>query len=256
VIEAMARELAACAPTLIVGPSRDDAHRDHSALNILLRLALRKSGVNGARCLDYVIHHARFDPRETPVTLHLTPEQRTRKLDAIHRHETQMAMSRKRFSSYADRPENFWEPVACQRNHPFHPVRSAAVEGAVLRLVVPRQTFAFVGRRLLLSMESETGGSLRWFVPLPMGTGAVSIKDTPSRKEACEGTCRRVRGETMLDIPVAQWGDLAEIFVKISSPPLSFYDRSGWREVPALPASPVVSSAPTRSFAQDGTTEV
>ena len=78
VIEAMAREIADCAPTLIVGPSRDDAHRDHSALHILLRLAVRKSGVTGARCLDYVIHHARFDPRETPVTLALTPEQRSR----------------------------------------------------------------------------------------------------------------------------------------------------------------------------------
>lgn len=248
VIDAMARELVACAPTLIVGPSRDDAHRDHSTLHILLRLAVRKSGMNGARCLDYVIHHARFDPRETPVTLHLTPEQRSRKLDAIHRHETQMAMSRKRFSSYADRPENFWEPAACQRNHPFHPVRSAAVEGSVLRLVVPRQTFAFAGRRLLLSMESETGGPLRWFVPLPMGMGAISIKDAQSGKEVGTGTCRRVRGETMLDIPVSQWGDLAEIFVKITSSPLSFYDRSGWREVPALPAAPVVSSAPTRTF--------
>ncbi len=248
VIDAMAQELVACAPTLIVGPSRDDAHRDHSALHILLRLALRKSGLSDVRCLDYVIHHAKFDPRENPVALVLNAGERDRKLDAIHRHETQMVMSRRRFSAYADRPECFWEPGPCRRNHSFHPVRSAALEGAVFRLVLPRQAFAMAGRRLLLSMESSTRGSLRWFVPLPLRGETISIKDARTGKEICSGTRQQVRRETVLNIPVSEWGSLCEIFTKITGSPLSFYDRSGWREVPSVGPSPVVSSTPTRSL--------
>ncbi len=234
VIDALARELAACRPTLIVGPSHDDAHRDHSALYILLRLAAKKCGVNGARFLDYVIHHAHFDPRETPIQLDLTMEERTRKLDAIHRHETQMALSRKRFSSYADRPEVFWEQVRGQREHPVHPIRRAAIEDGVLRIVLPLQNVTFMGRRLLLSMESSTHGSLRWEVPLPIGTGNVVVFDAQSQEKICAGTCRHVHGGTVLTIPLAEWGALSEIFVKITAGLFSFYDGSGWREVPCL----------------------
>ena len=79
-------------------------------------------------------------------------------------------------------------------------------------------------------------GLLQTIIQLQEQTLAFAVKlfDAQSQEKICAGTCRHVHGGTVLTIPLAEWGALSEIFVKITAGLFSFYDGSGWREVPCL----------------------
>lgn len=95
-------------PTLLVLPDIADGHPDHSALHVLVELAL--CGMPEAQrpqCLGYLLHGR--DHRETSqcVTLTLTPQEQARKCTAIEAHASQIALSRGRLMRLAGTQEIF-----------------------------------------------------------------------------------------------------------------------------------------------------
>ncbi len=106
-LAAFARALAAWPPTLLVTPAASDRHPDHRATFALAQAALARNGQSPAQ-ISYLIHRPWF--RRAPVldvALSLTPEQQAAKLRAILNHETQMRLSRRRFTSFAKPVEMF-----------------------------------------------------------------------------------------------------------------------------------------------------
>ena len=93
-------ELQTFGPTMLVVPSKDDNHPDHGASHALIHEAMKRAGV-ALPIWAYLIHRRWFYPHATGLVVQLTAAQKARKLAAIQCHETQLFLSRGRFSGYA-----------------------------------------------------------------------------------------------------------------------------------------------------------
>lgn len=103
VIATMHAELAAFAPTHVVMPNLTDRHPDHSALHVMLELALLRYAKPCQR-LAYLIH---ADAGAGGVGLPPMPARQARKRAAMEAYASQLSLSRKRLIALATRTEHF-----------------------------------------------------------------------------------------------------------------------------------------------------
>ncbi|NBV39299.1 MAG: hypothetical protein EBS00_07055 [Verrucomicrobia bacterium] len=100
-------------PTLVVMPSVLDRHTDHRATHAFGLAALEAASCD-PEVLTYLIHRPwlmKFTGRpKAHIGLQLSNDQRLTKLKAIECHQTQMALSRRRFCGFATltEPYNFY----------------------------------------------------------------------------------------------------------------------------------------------------
>ena len=90
-------------PTLIVSPSSFDQHSDHRAIAYYVHKAAPQANI-----ATYVVHGSAPPDREL-CRLELSKREQQRKLAAVECHESQLALSRERFLSYASREEAFYK---------------------------------------------------------------------------------------------------------------------------------------------------
>jgi LmbE family N-acetylglucosaminyl deacetylase len=91
---------------VLVVPSPRDQHPDHRGTYLFAMEALLQTQQTPA-IFSYLIHPGFFRRYAKGTALCLSPEQQATKLEAILCHETQVALSRRRFSSYAGEEEIF-----------------------------------------------------------------------------------------------------------------------------------------------------
>lgn len=106
-VDTLAAEIAAFAPTQLALPSLGDRHPDHSALHVMLELALLRARHACTR-LAYAVHGA----KEAELGLVPTPQFQTRKCAAMACYASQLALSRRRMFAIARKPESFAETTA------------------------------------------------------------------------------------------------------------------------------------------------
>lgn len=239
-IATLRAEFAALRPTLVVLPSADDAHPDHSALHVLARFAF-SGALADCRVLTYVVHRRGKSAPWPSLLLRLTAAEVRDKRQAILCHETQMALSRRRFTAYARTEEPYDLLARAVETSAHHPVREAKFTGGALRLVLRTARMPLPRRRLFIAAQSIPLGMVRWSLPLPSRSRCVDLRD-----ETCGALQRqctvRVKGPlTEVRIPAAALHPLESVFVKVSSRRL-FFDSHGWREVPL--AGSAVASIP------------
>jgi LmbE family N-acetylglucosaminyl deacetylase len=118
------RLMAEWRPTDIFLPSLSDTHPDHSAVAVLLRLALedQRAGEAPIRQWSYLVHGPSAAFAQAAITLAQSKSETARKILAIRCHKTQIKLSRRRFLAYADRREQF---------APGAPVQPGTGEGAI-----------------------------------------------------------------------------------------------------------------------------
>ena len=104
-------------PTVALIPSMHDAHADHSALSVAFSMALDSVGGSSIRIWEYLVHKSQVSIPLEPGTLLLSTEEVERKRRAILCHETQVALSRGRFTSFAKTEEAYY---------PHHPIGAKA----------------------------------------------------------------------------------------------------------------------------------
>ncbi|HMM65432.1 MAG TPA: PIG-L family deacetylase [Dokdonella sp.] len=114
--ETLAAEIRQFSPTILAMPSLSDRHPDHSALRVMLELALASTRPPKCRKLGYLVHGKRID--ESGLSLQLDGAQQRAKQRALLAHATQLSLSRRRMRALCERVEQFeaeWgepEPVA------------------------------------------------------------------------------------------------------------------------------------------------
>jgi LmbE family N-acetylglucosaminyl deacetylase len=97
--------------TVIVVPSLADRHPDHSAVGLLVDLALETKGeLRGARRLCYSIHGARSSYGDDSWSLSLSAAELARKRAAIEAYESQLMLRGRFYDSFARGIESFEEP--------------------------------------------------------------------------------------------------------------------------------------------------
>jgi LmbE family N-acetylglucosaminyl deacetylase len=229
----LAAILDAFAPTHVVLPTLADRHPDHSALRVLLELAMAAAGSTAAK-LGYLVHGARdgaaVDPAEAGQSL--------RKQQAMEAHASQMALSRSRLRALAARTEAF-EPGD-------RLTRAPAADGDGLQTRVPWRPGWLPRRHELLLVGMADGRVARLRGSVPQGAGAVRIAPVDGGGPAARA--RRVGGTLEIVLPVA----FSSLYAKVhrADPRLLIFDRCGWHEAaegrpdaaPLAAARPVVAS--------------
>jgi len=228
-------ELKEWEPTIFVMPSATDAHPDHSALFVLVHLALLRLE-RMPRLLRFIIHPPRRQSERGRMTLRLTEAEVGRKRAAILTHESQMALSRKRFAGYATDREIYYDAPLQEQIDEEHLVTEARFEKGALRIRLrlrgPRASLAKA--TLLLAVESATEGSVRWVLPLPGTSRCVPLQDAITGGLVRMATVRIDGTTAEVAVPISNLQPLKQVFLKLQRTVI-LKDEAGWRQVPAVP---------------------
>ena len=213
-------------PTVALVPSMFDAHPDHSALSVAFSMALDSAGSSPIQTWEYLVHKPQVPIPQKPVKLLLSTEEVACKRRAILCHETQVALSRKRFTSFAKVEEAY---------HPHHPiglkVDDSSPTARLLEGVLSLQFEVSLPERfrseILFAFRSEGANEHRWRLLVPLRSGNVQIRDTIRDRRLHEAAVQWNSRKLFVDVPVPFAPDFEAFYAKVSSWNL-FFDRSGW----------------------------
>lgn len=227
VLAALRQEFAAFAPTCVVLPSLADRHPDHSAANILVRLALPGIDAKFPRLLEFAVHGG---VAEGGVACELDGGRQACKRAAILAHATQMRLSSKRFLRHAGPVEIFQIAAADAAANPHNPLHAHADSSGRLHVELDAGQ-ARRGLNLFVVMDGSKR-SCRLLMAWKSGAGESLVFDAtngkPFGKARAERTGKRV--SLTLDTGCADW---RQGFVKLARPVpgLWVFDRQGWQVI-------------------------
>ena len=238
-IATLRAEFAALRPTIVVLPSADDAHPDHSAMHVLARFAFT-GALHRCRVFTYVVHRRGNSAPWPSLLMRLSETEIRDKRQAILCHETQMALSRRRFTAYARAEEPYDSLATPGFAADQHPVREAEFTDGALRLLIRTGRTPLPRRRLFLAAQSIPLGMVRWSLTLPARSRTMEMQDETSGALLRRCTARVKDRFTEVKIPAEAMHPIESIFVKITSRRF-FFDSSGWREVAPAGHSPGIA---------------
>jgi len=165
--------LSSFAPTHLAMPTLADRHPDHSALRVMLDLALLRTDLDCIR-LGYVVHRAVGNAMDASPE----PARQQRKQAAMAAYVSQMSLSARRLRELAARDETFDISARIVK----------AMTGPLQILRIPRAHDGVFRRpHELMLIVASTSQTLRWRVVLPATTApelghrapAITIGQTP-----------------------------------------------------------------------------
>jgi LmbE family N-acetylglucosaminyl deacetylase len=231
VIERFAEIIRTWSPTHLLVPSILDTHPDHSALGVILRLALAEIFEPWMSVSSYAVHgkSAAFSGRAEPLLQ--TPTETEKKLEAILCHKSQIMLSRKRFLSYAGRPERLAR---------FEPIETAFAEGPVRAIARDKNALNVAirispklirsGETALFLLGRDLNGAVRCLkARLPVRSSEIHMFE-------CDSPCRLsadYRGNAFageFTIPIDCFSAAHALFFKLERRSL-FFDEVGWLEL-------------------------
>jgi LmbE family N-acetylglucosaminyl deacetylase len=232
IVDRLIQELQEYQPTVLAIPTRLDAHPDHSALAVLLAFAIKGISVPPKRILEYLIHRPRMRIRREQLALRLTREEVERKYEAILRHETQVALSRARFTAYARSEEAYYPFVGATSD--VLPLVDVSYRSSALTLRLVARKRERIGSSLLLISGVEDHHPRHcWRIPLPVRSDSSSVVDCSSGSIVSGATVRWSGRQVSVVVPLFDMPPLQTLFVKLAGWAV-FFDRSGWCQATPL----------------------
>jgi LmbE family N-acetylglucosaminyl deacetylase len=229
--EVLADEIRAFDPTILVIPTILDAHPDHSALGVALSFVLDLIGNSGIQVWEYLVHRPQVSIPRRPVRLRLSPIEIERKRSAILCHETQVALSRKRFLQYAKAEEGFYANAGIGVASDARPIPKAHISEDDLNLLISARRRERLGAEVLLAFRSKGIEMHCWRIKVSIFSGVAQIRDAISGKRLHDAVATWNGSSLNLKVPIARVPGVDALFMKLSSRTL-FFDRSGWYQVP------------------------
>ncbi len=216
------------APSLLVLPALGDRHPDHSATNILARLALTQSRSDPPRLLEFAVHGDAL--RDGTVVVKANPQDRTTKHAAILAHVSQMRLSRRRFLRYATLPEIYRPATA--RADPQHVLR-ARVDGAAgssFFLAIEGLKGGERGTVLFVVIEYGDGSHLRWMIRPDASAEGAQVRDCITGDVRRTALVRHSASEWAIALPDRPVSP-RQGYVKRARPQPGWrvFDRYGWQ---------------------------
>lgn len=231
----LANLIQAWQPTHLLLPSAADTHRDHSGLAVLLRIAIEDHlrPPHPFIRLHYLVHGASDSFTREARNLSHTALEKLVKQRAIVCHATQVALSRRRFLSYARRPERFaMDEEKTVASAGTGPIRSFTRDRRFLRLQV---AFALKPLRaeetcLYLLGHDAFGALRRLRTTLPGRRAKLDLIDCAA---GAIGSVGRYEGDAFgaeILLPLNGFAVSRSLFVKLDRR-VWFFDEAGWLEV-------------------------
>lgn len=224
---ALRREFTTFAPTCVALPALGDRHPDHSAANILVRLALLGIDAKFPRLLEFAVHGGVADGG---VACELDASQQDRKRAAILAHATQMRLSGKRFLRYAGAVEIFRATTADAAENTQIPLRARADDDGRLRVELDASRVR--GNSSLFIVMDGGKRACRWRVPWKFGSAALPVLDAAQGNTVgtAQVECAGKRVSLALDAEGAEWR-LGFVKLARAVPGLWVLDRDGWQVI-------------------------
>jgi LmbE family N-acetylglucosaminyl deacetylase len=227
-ISALTTALDAWCPTVVAAPAPGDRHPDHNSSAVLVRLALRRSGMRPRLQVEYMVHVA---PSEAAAKfwVGLGARELERKRAAIHCHVSQLWWRRRQFLAFVNAQERYETVAAPSTLDERHPVRRAWTQGGSLHLeLAPLRPLALGHPTLRVMLDLGD----RWLVRSIRlrGWRHAAVAGLPSWRSGS-----RVELDWRRHGVPALGPRLLDCFVKVDWPlerRLGFFDRWGWRAVP------------------------
>jgi LmbE family N-acetylglucosaminyl deacetylase len=214
-------------PTMVVIPAMHDAHPDHSALSVALSMVLDSFEGLLRRVWEYVVHKPQVAIRRQPVKLRLSSEEVERKQQAILCHETQVALSRDRFTRFATTEETYYSHNPIRVPLDSGPFLAVQTREGVLNLRISAYRRERLRSEILLAFRSSVGEMHRWKIPLSLRSGRAPIWDATNDRRLHDATATWRGSGLIVGVPLNDALNFNTVFVKFSGWRL-FFDRSGW----------------------------
>jgi LmbE family N-acetylglucosaminyl deacetylase len=252
-LQRLASTINAWYPTHLLMPSAADTHPDHSALAVLLGVAIDDYLPSPRRMtqLHYLVHGASESFTREACHLLCSPLEKKTKRKAIIRHVTQVALSRRRFLAYAKRPERFVLGDKKPMRAGDGPIRSCLRSRGELRLHV-----AFTLKPLraeetsLYLLGHDAFGCLRRLrATLPGRRTKIDLIESATGAIACVGRYDGDAFSAEISLPMHGFADSRPVFVKLDRR-LWFFDEAGWIEI-AAPAVRMAASRPAATASRE-----
>lgn len=233
-VDGLRERIAAYVPSHVAMPVLDDAHPDHSAMRVMMELALLQADVRCAR-LGYRVHGT---PSPRALRFAADVGVATRKREALEAYASQLALSRRRIVAMAGRVEAFEAQSL-----------AATIEGNPASIAIPCACprARMLSRDLLLVLATRNGVlRLRRSLPRLAAPGRFTFADAQGRSLEAELHAHTL----LLDLPafarpvLAAWAKSDR-----GHPRIVVYDREHWSTAvgpgPVVVAmSPVPGGAP------------
>jgi LmbE family N-acetylglucosaminyl deacetylase len=232
-------------PTHLLVPSIADTHPDHSALGLLLRFV--KADVQR---WSYIVHGKRKLFAQAGCEIRQSMKEQATKARAIACHRTQTKFSRRRFMSYAKRPELLFEADQQFFLRQKSSVRLVWREKDELHL---RVGFSFKPlprdeTTLYLVGSDRAGAPVNFSLQLPARSARVQVTDCASGRRIALGLYRGDAFSGEITIPTQGFATDRPIFAKIDRR-LLFFDEAGWIEIQPRISSVEIGPARAKVFA-------
>lgn len=232
-------------PTHLLVPSAADTHPDHSGLAVLLRLAFDNflPRHHQIQRLEYLVHGGSAAFADAARGLPHSASESKAKRRAIACHVTQIALSRRRFLSYAVRPERFVfnQPRDLATND--GPIRSVVRGRDALRLQV---AFALKPLReeetsLYLIGQDPFGEFRQLRAQLPGRTDRLDLIDCTTGAIAGVGRYHGDAFRAEISLPAQGFALDRSLHLKLDRR-VWFFDEAGWLEIgPLFPRAALLS---------------
>jgi len=187
-------------------------------------------GNSGIQVWEYLVHRPHVCVPRRAVMLRLGPLEIERKRSAILCHETQVALSRRRFLQYAKAEEGFYAHAPIGVASDARPILKAHIEEDGLNLLISARRPERLGTEVFLAFRSKGILMHCWRVKVPIFSGLAQINDAMSRKRLHDAIATWNASSLNLKVPISRASSVDALFIKLSSWTL-FFDRSGWCQV-------------------------
>ncbi len=229
-------------PTHLLAPSPADTHPDHSGLAVLLGIVLDDClpAQPWLTRLHYLVHGASAAFTGQALDLpHNAPEKKTKRR-AILRHVTQVALSRRRFLSYASRPERFVLGDGKMISTCDGPIGAFTRERHALRLHVAFTLKPLRAEETSLHLlgHDNFGRLRRQRATLPGRSAKIDLIDRATGAIASVGRYLGDAFRAEILLPLHGFAAGRRVFVKLDRR-VWFFDEAGWLEIAA--ATPAVT---------------
>jgi LmbE family N-acetylglucosaminyl deacetylase len=209
------------APNMVVAPVLFDRHPDHSALRVLLELALAKTAYMDCRRLGFVVHGSVLDGGSIAVPIAAIQQQTKQR--ALYAHATQTRLSEKRLLDISARTEHF-ESVAAPEAHTID------TGACVLHIRWPARR-RWLHRHDLLLVYETTTSVVRMRVRLPrLARSRNSLVHLPDGQEM--RISARADGDEV-ELALSNREPILRGYAKVErcGTRLVIYDADGWHDM-------------------------
>lgn len=223
----LAEELRRSSPTILIGPSAEDLHPDHSALAVAIELALTSCTSFRPRPtqLAFVVHNPQA--RRRPLAgLSLPAAVVACKSAAISRHASQLILRGNFLRSFAGTMESY-TTTTVPPPAPPHPIEGVDWQGSTLKITVrPRFKARAFGPATLILLPGS-GATPAMTTPLPARGGSRMLTEWATASAVPDSLCRRQGHRLELSLPAHFFAHEHTLFLKLERR-FGFFDEAGW----------------------------